>query len=89
MSSATYYQSVIDAVWVNDQKKPFGDSRVRRAMHLVLDRYVLQDVVKDMAPYLVGGFVYPFSQSATLAGNWRSARVISAIRPRRPRKRAD
>ncbi|PYM06860.1 MAG: hypothetical protein DMD82_07275 [Candidatus Rokuibacteriota bacterium] len=67
MSSATYYQSVIDAVWVNDQKKPFGDSRVRRAMHLVLDRYVLQDVVKDMAPYLVGGFVYPFSQSATLA----------------------
>ena len=67
MTSATYYQSVIDAVWVNHQKTPFGDSRVRRAMHLAFDRHVLQDVVKDLAPYLVGGFVYPFSHWATPA----------------------
>ena len=36
MSTATYYQSVVHATWVNNKKKPFDDPRVRRAMHLVL-----------------------------------------------------
>jgi ABC-type transport system substrate-binding protein len=65
MTGATYYQSVIDAVWINTGRKPFGDPRVRRAMHLALDRPALIDVVKEVAPYLVGGFVYPFSEWAT------------------------
>ena len=65
MSGATYYQSVIHAVWPNDKRKPFDDPRVRRAMHLVLDRPVLVDVVKDLAPVMVGGFIYPFSEFAT------------------------
>ena len=65
MTGATYYQSVIDAVWINTGRKPFGDPRVRRAMHLALDRHALIDVVKEVAPYLVGGFVYPFSEWAT------------------------
>ena len=65
MSSTDFYQSVIHAVWVNNTKKPFGDPRVRRAMHLVFDRPVLVDVVKDIAPMLVGGFIYPFSEFAT------------------------
>jgi ABC-type transport system substrate-binding protein len=34
-------------------------------MHLVFDRPVLVDVVKDVAPMLVGGFIYPFSEWAT------------------------
>ena len=34
-------------------------------MHLVMDRPVLVDVVKDVAPMLVGGFIYPFSEFAT------------------------
>ena len=34
-------------------------------MHLVLDRPVLVDVVKDVAPMMVGGFIYPFSDVAT------------------------
>src|SRR5271166_3978166 len=38
MSTATYYQSVIQATWVNNKKKPLDDPRVRRAMHLVLDQ---------------------------------------------------
>jgi ABC-type transport system substrate-binding protein len=38
---------------------------VRRAMHLVLDKAALVDVVKDVAPMMVGGFVYPFSDHAT------------------------
>ncbi len=65
VSSTDFYQSVIHAVWVNNSKKPFSDPRVRRAMHLVFDRPVLVDVVKDIAPMLVGGFIYPFSEFAT------------------------
>ena len=65
MSATDFYQSVIQAVWVNNDKKPFNDPRVRRAMHLVFDRPVLVDVVKEVAPMLVGGFIYPFSEWAT------------------------
>jgi len=65
MSTATYYQSVIQATWVNSKKKPLDDPRVRRAMHLVLDKPVLVDVVKDVTPMMVGGFIYPFSEFAT------------------------
>ena len=59
-----FYQSVIHALWVNNTKKPLNDPRVRRAMHLALDRHVLVDVVKDVTPTLVGGFTYPFSEFA-------------------------
>ncbi len=65
MTATDYYQSVIQAVWVNAKRKPFDDPRVRRAMHLVFDRPVLVDVVKDVAPMMVGGFIYPFSDVAT------------------------
>ncbi len=65
MTATDYYQSVIQATWVNAKRKPFDDPRVRRAMHLVLDRPVLVEVVKDVAPMMVGGFVYPFSDVAT------------------------
>ena len=65
MTAATYYQSAINAVWANTQRKPFGDPRVRRALHLGLDRQALIDVVKESAPYLTGGFTYPFSEWAT------------------------
>src|SRR6266403_2914189 len=65
MTTTDYYQSVIQATWVNNKRKPLDDPRVRRAMHLVLDRPVLMEVVKDVAPMMVGGFLYPFSQFAT------------------------
>jgi ABC-type transport system substrate-binding protein len=65
MSTATYYQSVEHATWVNNKKKPLDDPRVRRAMHLVLDQPVLVEVVKDVAPMMTGGFLYPFSAFAT------------------------
>jgi ABC-type transport system substrate-binding protein len=65
MSSTDFYQSVIQAVWVNNDKEPFNDPRVRRAMHLVLDKAVLVEAVKDVAPMMVGGFIYPFSDFAT------------------------
>jgi len=65
MSTATYYQSVVHATWVNNKKKPLDDPRVRRAMHLVLDKPVLVEVVKDVSPMMFGGFIYPFSEFAT------------------------
>ncbi|MEJ0020379.1 MAG: ABC transporter substrate-binding protein [Acetobacteraceae bacterium] len=65
MSSTAFNQSVIQATYTNDKKKPFDDPRVRRAFHLVFERHVLVDVVKDVAPMQVGGFIYPFSDFAT------------------------
>ncbi len=65
MSSLNFYQSVIQGTWPNAKKKPFDDPRVRRAVHLVLDKHVLVDVVQDVAPMMVGGFIYPFSEFAT------------------------
>src|SRR5580704_5900357 len=67
MSVAQFNQSVIQATYVNTQKKPFDDPRVRRAMHLVFDRPTLVDSVKDITPMRVGGFIYPFSELATPA----------------------
>ncbi|MSP04088.1 MAG: ABC transporter substrate-binding protein [Acetobacteraceae bacterium] len=65
MTGATYYQSVIYGTWANNRKKPLDDPRVRRALHLAIDKAVLVDVVKDVVPHMVGGFIYPFSEFAT------------------------
>jgi len=65
MSTTAFNQSVIQGTWVNNKKKPLDDPRVRRAIHLVMDKHVLVDVVKDVAPMRVGGFIYPFSEFAT------------------------
>jgi len=65
MQGADYYQSVIYGTYTNINKKPLDDPRVRRAMHLVIDKPVLVDVIKDVAPHMTGGFLYPFSEFAT------------------------
>ncbi|CAN5913159.1 ABC transporter substrate-binding protein [soil metagenome] len=65
MSATDFYQSVIQGTWMNNKKKPLDDPRVRRAINLVLDKPVLIDVVKDVAPMMMGGFIYPFSEFAT------------------------
>src|SRR5260370_1164438 len=65
LSTAKFYQSVIHATWLNAKRKPFDDPRVMRAMHLLFDKQVLVDVVKDVAPLMTGGFIYPFSEFAT------------------------
>jgi peptide/nickel transport system substrate-binding protein len=65
VTAAEFNQSVIQAVFMNNKKPPLGDAKVRRAMHLALDRNALVDVVKDVAPMSVGGFVYPFHELST------------------------
>jgi peptide/nickel transport system substrate-binding protein len=75
MTAAEFNQSVIQAVFMNNKKPPLGDPRVRRAMHLALDRHALVDVVKDVAPMSVGGFVYPFHELSTPAAELVSKRL--------------
>jgi ABC-type transport system substrate-binding protein len=65
VTAAAFNQSVIQAFWPNMKRKPLADARVRRAIHLAMDRHVLVDVVKDTAPMQVGGFVYPFHEYST------------------------
>src|SRR5205085_7255088 len=65
LSTAKFYQSVIHATWLNAKRQPFDDPRVRRAMHLLFEKQVLVDVVKDVSPLMTGGFIYPFSEFAT------------------------
>ena len=54
-----------DVLHEPEEGKAFQDVRVRRAIHLAMDRHVLVDVVKDTAPMQVGGFVYPFHEAST------------------------
>src|SRR5262249_24700848 len=66
VTAASFNQSVIQAFWTNTQKnKALADPRVRRAIHLAMDRPALIEVVKDTAPMQIGGFVYPFHPMST------------------------
>src|SRR6202049_2878759 len=65
LSTAKFYQSVIHPTWLNAKRQPFDDPRVRRAMHLLFEKQILVDVVKDVSPLMTGGFIYPFSEFAT------------------------
>jgi peptide/nickel transport system substrate-binding protein len=66
VTATAFNQSVIQAFWTNMQKnKALADPKVRRAIHLAMDRHTLVEVVKDTAPMQVGGFVYPFHEMST------------------------
>jgi peptide/nickel transport system substrate-binding protein len=66
VTAAAFNQSVVQAFWCNQKKnKALNDPRVRRAIHLAMDRNALIEVVKDTAPMQIGGFVYPFHEMST------------------------
>jgi peptide/nickel transport system substrate-binding protein len=66
VTAAAFNQSVIQAFWMNMEKnKALANPKVRRAIHLAMDRPTLVEVVKDTAPMQVGGFVYPFHEMST------------------------
>ncbi|HUD62810.1 MAG TPA: ABC transporter substrate-binding protein [Acetobacteraceae bacterium] len=65
MKVSSFNQSVIHATYTNTKKGPMADPRVRRALHLALDRPTLIEAIKDVAPMQIGGFMYPFSDLAT------------------------
>src|SRR5262249_46982463 len=65
VTAASFNQSVIQAFWTNGKRKPFADPRVRRAIHLAMDRPGLVAAATRTAPLQIGGFVYPFHESST------------------------
>ena len=66
IETAQYPQHVIFAMWMNNAREPMNDARVRRAMHLVLDREAIKQATKDTFPAAFGaGFTFRFSPHAT------------------------
>ncbi len=88
LSVAKFYQSVIHGTWVNAKRKPFDDPRVRRAMHLIFEKQILVDAVKDVSPLMVGGFIYPFSEFATPTDQLSKRIGYQDDPPRRSRRRS-
>ena len=89
MATETHYPERPSCDMINNKRKPFDDPRVRRAMHLALDRPALIEVVKDVAPMMVGGFIYPFSDYRyAQRGARQVARATRRIRPLRSRRPA-
>ncbi len=85
MKVSSFNQSVIHATYTNTKKQPMADPRVRRAMHLALDRPTLIEAIKDVAPMQIGGFMYPFSDLATPKAELVKHTRLSG-RPRRRRE---
>jgi peptide/nickel transport system substrate-binding protein len=64
--------------WINHQRKPFGDARVRRALTLALDRWGSAPALSRMSlMHTVGSLVFPGSplapdkdQLSSIAGFW-------------------
>ena len=56
-------QAVVFALWMNVERPPLDDARVRRAIHWVLDREALVGVVKNTTPMSTGtGFIFKFNK---------------------------
>jgi ABC-type transport system substrate-binding protein len=64
MTCIYYPQTVQFALWINVERPPLDDVRVRRAIHLVIDREAIVGVVKNTTPMSTGtGFIFKFNQT--------------------------
>jgi ABC-type transport system substrate-binding protein len=45
------------ALWPNLKRKPYDDPKVRRAIHLVIDRPGMAKIAEDLRPFDLGGWV--------------------------------
>ena len=65
IETAQYPQHVIFALWINNNNPPLDDARVRRAIHLTLDREAIKQATKDTYPAAFGaGFAFRFGKYA-------------------------
>jgi ABC-type transport system substrate-binding protein len=63
MTCIYYPQTVQFALWINVERPPLDDARVRRAIHWVLDREALIGVTKNTTPMSTGtGFIFKFNK---------------------------
>jgi len=62
LTLAVYPTPVITGFWMNTDKSPFNDVRVRRAVDLVIDRHELLEVIGEIARGIVGRWVLPGSE---------------------------
>ncbi len=54
-----YPSPVITAFWMNTDKAPFNDVRVRRAIDLVVDRHALNEITGQISRRQVGRWAFP------------------------------
>ena len=65
ITTVKYPQLAYFTFIMNTNRPPFDDVRIRRAIHLVLDRPALIEATKDTYPaYFGAGYTYPFSEWA-------------------------
>jgi ABC-type transport system substrate-binding protein len=55
------------AIWMNTERSPFDDVRVRKALDLVLDRAALQEVTAETSRMTTGRFAIPLTEYALSA----------------------
>ena len=66
ITTVHYPQTAFFGIWMNAQKPPLDDARIRRAIHLVISREAMIEINKTtFASYWGAGFVFPFGPWST------------------------
>ena len=57
LTTAGLVMTSLQGIWLNHDREPFGDVRVRRAINLVLDKPLLREAVGEQAPVVELGWL--------------------------------